>query len=100
MTCSSGDVFTACGTGGDGRGPPRASNRLSSALTSSQTPTHPSQTKTVGPAISLRTSLWSLLQNQQRSISPSPAFLTIGSLSRPLPYYGVNNPECLALVPS
>jgi hypothetical protein len=28
----------------------------------------------VGPAISLRTSFWSLLQNEQRRTSPSPFF--------------------------
>ena len=53
------------------------SNRLSSAMMSLQTSTHSSQMKTVGPAISLRTSFWSLLQNEQRRISPSPAFFTM-----------------------
>ena len=38
--------------------------------------------KTVGPAMSLRTSFWSLLQNEQRRISPSPAFFTMWSWSR------------------
>ena len=65
------------GTGSDERAPPRASNRLSSAMMSLQTSTHSSQMKTVGPAISLRTSFWSLLQNEQRRISPSPFFFTM-----------------------
>src|SRR5215475_13643900 len=34
-----------------------------------QTPTHSSQMKTVGPAISLRTSFWLLLQNEHRNTS-------------------------------
>src|SRR6188472_656981 len=46
-------------------------------MMSLQTSTHSSQIKTVGPAISLRTSFWSLLQNEQRRISVSPFFLTI-----------------------
>jgi hypothetical protein len=46
----------SCGTGSDDRVPPRASKRLSSAMMSLQTSTHSSQMKTVGPAISLRTS--------------------------------------------
>ena len=55
----------------------RPSARRSSAMMSLQTSTHSSQMKTVGPAISLRTSFWSLLQNEQRRTSPSPlpAFL-------------------------
>ena len=44
------------GTGRDDRAPPRASNRLSSAMMSLQTSTHSSQMNTVGPAISFRTS--------------------------------------------
>ena len=43
------------GTGSVARGP-RFSNRLSSAMMSLQTSTHSSQMKTVGPAISFRTS--------------------------------------------
>src|SRR5262249_15334290 len=34
-----------------------------------QTPTHSSQMKTVGPAISFRTSFWLLLQNEHRRTS-------------------------------
>src|SRR5262245_27810662 len=34
-----------------------------------QTPTHSSQMKTVGPALSLRTSFWLLLQNEHRNTS-------------------------------
>src|SRR3990172_3887282 len=43
-------------------------------MMSLQTSTHSSQMKTVGPAISFRTSFWSLLQNEQRRISVSPFF--------------------------
>ena len=69
----------SCGVGSDERGPPPlASNRLSSAMMSLQTSTHSSQMKTVGPAISFRTSFWSLLQNEQRRTSPSPFFFTMG----------------------
>src|ERR1041384_4913994 len=61
----------------EARGGARTSNLLSSAMMSLQTSTHSSQMKTVGPAISLRTSFWSLLQNEQRRISVSPFFLTM-----------------------
>src|SRR5688500_12286371 len=77
MTYSSRNFLISWGTGREERAPPRASNRLSSAMMSLQTSTHSSQMKTVGPAISLRTSFWSLLQNEQRRISPSPDFLTM-----------------------
>src|SRR5262245_5486832 len=77
MTYSSRNFLISWGTGSDDRAPPRASNRLSSAMMSLQTSTHSSQMNTVGPAISLRTSFWSLLQNEQRRISPSPVFLTM-----------------------
>src|SRR3990172_7320903 len=53
----------------------RFSKRLSSAMMSLQTSTHSSQMKTVGPAMSLRTSLWSLLQKEHRRTSGSPFFL-------------------------
>src|SRR4026209_2083208 len=43
-------------------------------MMSLQTSTHSSQMNTVGPAISLRTSFWSLLQKEQRRISESPVF--------------------------
>src|SRR5918999_1729570 len=80
MTYSSRNFLMSCGTGSeDERAPPRASNLLSSAMMSLQTSTHSSQMNTVGPAMSLRTSFWSLLQNEQRRISPSPAFFTIDS---------------------
>src|SRR6185503_20816463 len=46
-------------------------------MMSLQTSTHSSQMKTVGPAMSLRTSFWSLLQNEQRRISDSPFFVFI-----------------------
>ena len=51
-------------------------------MMSLQTSTHSSQMKTVGPAISLRTSFWSLLQNEQRRTSVSPVFFT---MLEPLP---------------
>ena len=44
-------------------------------MMSLQTSTHSSQMKTVGPAISLRTSFWSLLQNEQRRTSDSAVLL-------------------------
>src|SRR5260221_13519403 len=78
MTYSWRNFLISWGTGREERAPPRASKRLSSAMMSLQTSTHSSQIKTVGPAISLRTSFWSLLQNEQRRISPSPFFLTMG----------------------
>src|SRR6185295_14856589 len=77
ITYSSRNFLISCGTGSDVRAPPRASNLLSSAMMSLQTSTHSSQMKTVGPAISLRTSFWSLLQNEQRRTSPSVAFLVV-----------------------
>src|SRR5437867_7569050 len=43
-------------------------------MMSLQTSTHSSQMKTVGPAMSFRTSFWSLLQNEHRRISLSPFF--------------------------
>src|SRR6266571_3760502 len=46
-------------------------------MMSLQTSTHSSQMKTVGPAISLRTSFWSLLQNEQRRTSLSPLFFMV-----------------------
>src|SRR5512139_3903813 len=52
-------------------------------MMSLQTSTHSSQMKTVGPAISLRTSFWSLLQKEQRRTSFSPFFLTIMPPRRP-----------------
>ena len=55
MTYSSRNFLISGGVGSDVRAP-RLSNRLSSAMMSLQTSTHSSQMKTVGPAISLRTS--------------------------------------------
>src|SRR5512139_2180810 len=46
-------------------------------MMSLQTSTHSSQMKTVGPAMSLRTSFWSLLQKEQRRTSESPFFLAM-----------------------
>src|SRR5258705_1783256 len=103
MTYSSRNFLMSGGEGSDDR-TPRFSNLLSSAMMSLQTSTHSSQMKTVGPAISLRTSFWSLLQNEQRRISPSPAFFTIGVFCRqvearlrPFPDHIVNNTVFLAL---
>src|ERR671911_2815359 len=101
MTYSSRNFLISCGTGREDREPPRASNRLSSAMMSLQTSTHSSQMKTVGPAMSLRTSFWSLLQNEQRRISPSPVFFTIKAPCpglRSFTDYFVNNTVFLALL--
>src|SRR5215218_7321629 len=76
MTYSSRNFLISWGVGSDER-VPRFSKRLSSAMMSLQTSTHSSQMNTVGPAMSLRTSFWSLLQKEQRRTSPSPVFLTI-----------------------
>src|SRR5438552_16739137 len=46
-------------------------------MMSLQTSTHSSQMKTVGPAMSFRTSFWSLLQKEHRRTSVSPAFFTM-----------------------
>src|SRR6478672_2430056 len=77
MTYSSRNFLISWGVGSDER-LPRFSNRLSSAMMSLQTSTHSSQMKTVGPAMSLRTSFWSLLQKEHRRTSVSPLFFTIG----------------------
>ncbi len=79
MTYSSRNFLISCGVGSDER-VPRFSNRLSSAMMSLQTSTHSSQMKTVGPAISFRTSFWSLLQKEHRRTSVSPASLPWASL--------------------
>src|SRR5579862_3305924 len=81
MTYSSRNFLISWGVGSEER-VPRFSNRLSSAMMSLQTSTHSSQMKTVGPAMSFRTSFWSLLQNEQRSTSPSPDFFVVMSASR------------------
>src|SRR4030095_15148420 len=73
MTYSSRNFLISTGIGSDERVP--RSNLLSSAMMSLQTSTHSSQMNTVGPAISLRTSFWSLLQNEHRRTSLSPVFL-------------------------
>jgi hypothetical protein len=76
MTYSSRNFLISCGVGSDDR-VPRFSKRLSSAMMSLQTSTHSSQMKTVGPAMSFRTSFWSLLQNEHRRTSVSPPFFTM-----------------------
>src|SRR5437763_11669525 len=83
MTYSSRNFLISWGVGSEER-VPRFSNLLSSAMMSLQTSTHSSQMKTVGPAMSFRTSFWSLLQNEQRRTSVSPAFLTIVAQPRRL----------------
>src|SRR5207248_1204583 len=105
MTYSSRNFLISCGVGSDDR-VPRFSKRLSSAMMSLQTSTHSSQMKTVGPAMSFRTSFWSLLQNEHRRTSASPPFFTIAISyparlsgdSRPFPDDIVNNTVFLALV--
>src|SRR4029453_19076725 len=77
MTYSSRNFLISWGVGSEDR-LPRFSKRLSSAMMSLQTSTHSSQMKTVGPAMSLRTSFWSLLQKEHRRTSVSPLFFTIG----------------------
>src|SRR6187397_56299 len=102
MTYSSRNFLISWGVGSDDR-VPRFSNRLSSAMMSLQTSTHSSQMNTVGPAISLRTSFWSLLQKEHRRTSVSPFFLTIKGTGEgraalaALPDYIVNNTVFLAL---
>src|SRR3990167_8693980 len=76
MTYSSSNFLISWGVGRDVR-VPRFSKRLSSAMMSLQTSTHSSQMNTVGPAMSLRTSFWSLLQKEHRRTSDSPFFYTI-----------------------
>src|SRR5258708_27863642 len=76
MTYSSRNFLISCGVGSEER-VPRFSNLLSSAMMSLQTSTHSSQMNTVGPAISLRTSFWSLLQKEQRRTSVSPLFFIV-----------------------
>src|SRR3981081_612266 len=97
MTYSSRNFLISCGVGNDER-VPRFSNRLSSAMMSLQTSTHSSQMKTVGPAMSFRTSFWSLLQKEHRRTSVSPLFLTIVRPLRPLPDHIVNDTVFLALI--
>src|SRR5687768_10167496 len=97
MTYSSRNFLISGGDGSAER-TPRLSNRLSSAMMSLQTSTHSSQMKTVGPAMSLRTSFWSLLQNEHRKTSFSPFALTIKEGLRPLPDYIVNDTVFFPLV--
>src|SRR5579872_6281149 len=82
MTYSSRNFLISWGVGSEER-VPRFSNRLSSAMMSLQTSTHSSQMKTVGPAMSFRTSFWSLLQKEHRRTSVSPAFFTMPYAFRP-----------------
>src|ERR1700730_12300630 len=83
MTYSSRNFLISWGVGSEDR-VPRFSKRLSSAMMSLQTSTHSSQMNTVGPAMSFRTSFWSLLQKEQRKTSVSPAFFTMLA-ARPWP---------------
>src|SRR5262249_45080717 len=50
---------------------------FSSRMMSMQSSTHSSQMKTVGPAISLRTSCWLLPQNEQYSVFLEPLVPTL-----------------------
>src|SRR5580698_4768261 len=61
---------------------------FSSRMMSMQSSTHSSQMKTVGPAISLRTSCWLLPQNEQYSVfleSLVPTLLIPISVRRSIP---------------
>src|SRR5881227_3133327 len=61
---------------------------FSSRMMSMQSSTHSSQIKTVGPAISLRTSCWLLPQNEQYSVfleSLVPTLLILVSVRRSNP---------------
>src|SRR3954465_15578769 len=61
---------------------------FSSRMMSMQSSTHSSQMKTVGPAISLRTSCWLLPQNEQYSVfleSLVPTLLILVSVRRSNP---------------
>src|SRR5512144_3102786 len=98
MTYSSRNFLISCGTGRAERAPPRASKRLSSAMMSLQTSTHSSQMKTVGPAMSLRTSFWSLLQNEQRRTSPSAPVFLVDTLLLPATDHVVHDAVVLGLV--
>src|SRR6476469_7315505 len=99
MTYSSRNFLISWGVGRDDR-VPRFSNRLSSAMMSLQTSTHSSQMNTVGPAISFRTSFWSLLQNEhrktrsRRTFSPFLVHHGLGPLADDV----INNTVFLALV--
>src|SRR5262249_39722171 len=104
MTYSSRNFLISCGVGSEER-VPRFSNRLSSAMMSLHTSPHSSHMTTVGPAISFRTSFWSLLQNEHRRTSDSPLFFTMEfpdyrRLPRLRPFADdiVNNTVFLALI--
>src|SRR5438067_13827077 len=84
MTYSSRNFLISTGMGSDDRVP--RSNLLSSAMMSLQTSTHSSQMKTVGPAMSFRTSFWSLLQKEHRRTSVSPAFFTMSPFFPDYPF--------------
>src|SRR5512132_3870235 len=98
MTYSSRNFLISWGTGSEERVPPRASARRSSAMMSLQTSTHSSQMKTVGPAMSLRTSFWSLLQNEQRRTSPSVPVFLVDTLLLPAADHVVHDPVLLRLL--
>src|SRR5438094_10599842 len=98
MTYSSRNFLISWGTGSDERAPPRVSNRLSSAMMSLQTSTHSSQMKTVGPAISFRTSFWLLLQKEHRRTSSVFFFMAfsfqVASVSRLKPTTAASLASC------
>src|SRR3974390_2925145 len=65
---------------------------FSSRMMSMQSSTHSSQMKTVGPAISLRTSCWLLPQNEQYKgffESPAPTLLILFSVRRSLGLHAI-----------
>src|SRR5579863_3575825 len=70
MTYSSSTLRISCGLGSLSRAR-SARSSSSSRMMSLQSSTHSSQTKTEGPAMSLRTSCWLLPQNEQYSNLPS-----------------------------
>src|SRR3546814_18856764 len=65
MTEPSRKVLISCGVGSSLRIASRAASWLSSTMMSLHRSMHSSQMKTEGPAISLRTSCWLLLQKEQ-----------------------------------
>src|SRR5438477_9247634 len=95
MTYSSRNFLISWGVGSEER-VPRFSKRLSSAMMSLQTSTHSSQMNTVGPAMSFRTSFWSLLQKEHRRTSVSPAFFTMLRPYRPTACSGFSHLGSLA----
>src|SRR5687767_15554770 len=78
MTYSSRTFLISCGRGNLSRDRSCFSSS-SSRMMSLQSSTHSSQTKTDGPAISLRTSCWLLPQKEQYSSLPSSCLPRVSS---------------------